>query len=335
MTLPRNVTKTFCCFGILTARFDIAQSTLSTQRASTARVSITALILPIPSIGGNDNDTFWGGLGNDRIEGGGGDDVVLGGEGNDIITDFGGNDILKGGPGNDAIDAGIGDDIIMGGDGKDFTNGGGNINETFAGPGDDFVIAGQGTDAVFGDSGDDWEEGGDQPDLLIGDSSTLFFDDHNLPGHDILIGQGGDDDYDMEGGDDIGVAGPGVEKNAGASGYDWITGVRDPQPQNADLALLIVNAPPVNETRDRYNEVEALSGWKFNDTLRGDSIIPSQVGGGGFIGCDALDQAGLDRIAGLDALVPPLAAGTATPTASVVANAVDQLLPVDWRFRLG
>ena len=59
------------------------------------------------------------------------------------------------------------------------------------------------TDAVFGDSGDDWEEGGDQPDLLIGDSSTLFFDDHNLPGHDILIGQGGDDDYDTEGGDDI------------------------------------------------------------------------------------------------------------------------------------
>jgi len=254
--------------------------------------------------GGNDNDTFWGGLGNDRIEGFSGDDIVLGGEGNDIITDFGGNDILKGGPGNDAIDAGVGDDIIMAGDGKDFTNGGGNINETFAGPGDDFAIAGQGTDAVFGDSGDDWEEGGDQPDLLIGDSSTLFFNDLNRPGHDILIGQGGDDDYDMEGGDDIGVAGPGVEKNAGASGYDWIIGVGDPQPQNADLSLLIVNAPPVNETRDRYNEVEALSGWKFNDKLRGDSIIPSQLGGGGFIGCDALDAAGVARINGLDALVP-------------------------------
>ncbi len=272
--------------------------------------------------GGNDNDTFWGGLGNDRIEGGAGDDVSLGGEGNDIITDFGGADILKGGPGNDAIDAGIGDDIIMGGDGKDFTNGGANFNETFSGPGDDFAIAGQGIDAVFGDSGDDWEEGGDQPDLLIGDSSTLFFDDHNLPGHDILIGQGGDDDYDMEGGDDIGVAGPGVEKVAGAAGYDWEIGLGDPQPQNADLELLIVNTPPVNETRDRYNEIEALSGWKFNDTLRGDNIIPSQVGGGGFIGCDALDQAGLDRIAGLDDLVPPLAAGTATPLASVVANSV-------------
>ena len=30
------------------------------------------------------------------------------------------------------------------------------------------------------------------------------------------------------------------------------------------------------------------------------------MGGGGFIGCDALDQDGLDRIAGLDALVPAL-----------------------------
>ncbi|MGJ0515397.1 MAG: choice-of-anchor D domain-containing protein [Methylomicrobium sp.] len=255
--------------------------------------------------GGNDNDTFWGGLGNDIIDGGAGDDVVLGGEGNDIITDFGGADFLKGGPGNDAIDGGIGDDIIIGGDGKDFINGGGNINETFAGPGDDFVIAGQGEDAVFGDGGNDWEEGGDMPDLLIGDSSTLFFNDFNRPGHDILIGQGGDDDYDMEGGDDIGVAGPGVEKVAGAAGYDWEIGLGDPQPQNADLSLLIVNTPPLNETRDRYNEIEALSGWKFNDILRGDSVIPSQVGGGGFIGCDALDAAGVARITNLNQLVTP------------------------------
>jgi len=256
--------------------------------------------------GGNDNDTFWGGLGDDKIEGGGGDDIALGGEGNDIITDFAGADILKGGPGNDAIDAGIGDDIIMAGDGKDFTNGGANINETFSGPGDDFAIAGQGEDAVFGDSGDDWEEGGDMPDLLIGDSSSLFFDDHNLPGHDILIGQAGDDDYDMEGGDDIGVSGPGIEKIAGAAGYDWEIGLGDPQPQDMDLALPLLGVPlPVNQVRDRFNEVEALSGWKFNDILRGDSIIPSQVTGGGFIGCDALDADGVARIAGLEVLVTP------------------------------
>ena len=268
--------------------------------------------------GGNDSDTFWGGLGNDIIEGGDGADIALGGEGNDIITDLAGDDVPKGGPGNDAIDGGPGLDIIMGGDGNDFTNGGANTNETFLGAGDDFAIAGQGLDAVFGDSGDDWEEGGDQPDLLIGDSSSLFFDDHNLPGHDILIGQGGDDDYDLEGGDDIGVAGPGVEKIAGASGYDWEIGLADPQAQDMDLAQVFVAGGVILPgVRDKFNEVEALSGWDFADTLRGDSIVPTAVGGGGFVGCDALDAAGVARIVGLDALVP--ASSLTVPSAPIIA----------------
>ena len=268
--------------------------------------------------GGNDNDTFWGGPGNDIIEGGGGADVALGGEGDDIITDLGGDDVPKGGPGNDAIDAGPGLDILMGGEGKDFTNGGANANETFGGADDDFIYLGQSLDAALGDSGDDWEEGGDQPDLLIGDSSNLFFqDDSQIPGHDILIGQGGDDDYDMEGGNDVGVAGQGIEKVAGASGYDFEIGQGDPGAQDADLALPI---PPLDilqvGVRDKFNEVEALSGWKFDDKLRGDDIVPAAVGGAGFIGCDALDQAGIDMIAGLDPLLPTLN----TPLADVVSG---------------
>ncbi|MDQ1059765.1 hypothetical protein QFZ23_003666 [Arthrobacter globiformis] len=258
--------------------------------------------------GGNDNDTFWGGEGNDIIEGGDGADIALGGEGDDIITDLAGDDVPKGGPGNDAIDAGPGLDILMAGDGKDFTNGGANANETFAGAGDDFVMLGQSLDAAFGDSGDDWEEGGDQPDLMQGDSGNLFFlDDSQKPGHDILIGQGGDDDYDMEGGDDIGLGGPGIEKVAGASGYDWEIGLGDPQPQNLDLDLPLVPLDILQtDVRDKFNEVEAASGWKFDDKIRGDDVVPSGVGGGGFIGCNVLDQAGLNRITGLDALVPDL-----------------------------
>ena len=257
--------------------------------------------------GGNDNDTFWGGLGNDVIEGGSGADIALGGEGDDIITDLAGDDVPKGGPGNDAIDAGPGLDIIMAGQGKDFTNGGANANETFAGDGDDFVYLGQSLDAAFGDSGDDWEEGGDQPDLMQGDSGNLFFlDDSQKPGHDILIGQGGDDDYDMEGGDDIGLGGSGIEKVAGASGYDWEIGQGEPQAQDMDLDLPIPGLDILQVgVRDKFNEVEALSGWKFDDILRGDDLVPTAVGGAGFIGCDVLDQAGLDRIDGLDALVPP------------------------------
>ncbi len=276
--------------------------------------------------GGNDNDTFWGGLGNDVIEGGSGADIALGGEGDDIITDLAGDDIPKGGPGNDAIDAGPGLDIIMAGQGKDFTNGGANANETFAGDGDDFVYLGQSLDAAFGDSGDDWEEGGDQPDLMQGDSGNLFFlDDSQAPGHDILIGQGGDDDYDMEGGDDIGLGGSGIEKVAGASGYDWEIGQGEPQAQDMDLDLPIPGLDILQAgVRDKFNEVEALSGWKFDDTLRGDDLVTAQVGGAGFIGCDVLDQAGLDRIDGLDALVPPLN----TPLATVVGQSASQFCPL-------
>ncbi len=275
--------------------------------------------------GGNDNDTFWGLDGNDVIEGGSGADIALGGKGDDRITDLAGDDVPKGGPGNDAIDAGPGLDIVMAGQGKDFTNGGANANETFAGDGDDFVYLGQSLDAAFGDSGDDWEEGGDQPDLMQGDSGNLFFlDDSQVPGHDILIGQGGDDDYDMEGGDDIGLGGSGIEKVAGASGFDWEIGQGEPQAQDMDLDLPIPGLDILQVgVRDKFNEVEALSGWNFDDTLRGDDLVPTAVGGAGFIGCDVLDQAGLDRIDGLDALVPDLN----TPLATVIAQSASQDCP--------
>ncbi|MDT7708998.1 MAG: hypothetical protein QOG20_4605 [Pseudonocardiales bacterium] len=278
-------------------------------------------------VGGNDNDTFWGNENNDRIEGGSGSDVALGGDGNDILTDLGGDDVSKGGPGNDAIDAGPGLDIIIAGAGKDFTNGGANANETFGGEGDDFIMLGQSLDSAFGDSGDDWQEGGDQPDLLQGDSGNLFFlDDSQKPGNDILIGQGGDDDYDHEGGDDIGLAGDGIEKVAGASGFDWQIGQGETRtlpdgsvvvvPQDLDLNLAIPADILTADVRDKFNEVEALSGYGAADKIRGDDVVPATAGGGGFIGCDVLDQAGLDRIAGLDPLIPPLT----TPLADVIAN---------------
>jgi len=271
--------------------------------------------------GGNDNDTFWGLAGNDVIEGGSGADVALGGEGDDIITDLAGDDVPKGGPGNDAIDAGPGLDILMGGTGKDFTNGGANANETFGGDGDDFIMLGESLDAAFGDSGDDYEEGGNQPDLMQGDSGNLFFlDDSQRPGSDILVGQGGDDDYDMEGGDDIGVGGPGVEKVAGASGYDWEIGIGDPQPQDMDLAIPLVPLDILQVgVRDKFNEVEALSGGNLNDTLKGDDVVPADVGGGGFIGCDVLDSAGVARITGLNQLVTTLPRALA-PTVAASAS---------------
>ena len=280
--------------------------------------------------GGSDTDTIMGNGGNDILQGNGGNDQILGGEGNDIITDTGGDDILKGGPGNDAIDGGIGNDLILGGDGNDVLAGGAGVNNVFGGPGDDFIMAGQGADVAQGDSGDDWIQGGDGSDLLYGDSASPFFDDHNTPGNDVLIGQAGDDTYIMEGGDDIAVAGPGVEKVFGGAGYDWSTGVMDPLPQDADLNLPLTGLPlPLNGLRDRFNEVEALSGGPFNDILRGDNTVPERIVGRGplavgLVGCDALDQAGVDRISGLAQIMPALT----TPSEPIVASAATYNCPL-------
>ena len=274
--------------------------------------------------GGNDNDTFWGGAGNDVIEGNGGDDIALGGDGNDVITDLSGADVLKGGPGNDALDGGIGDDIFMGGDGQDFINGGANDNESFAGPGNDFIIAGQGADAVFGDGGDDWIQGGSGQDLLIGDHSAPFFDDpaEAAPGNDIFVGQVGENDYDSEGGDDIMAQNAAVDRNAGAGGFDWAIHQYDTVGADDDMNINnnLVGVPiQVVVNRDRWQETEADSGSAFNDVIRGDDAVPSATGGAGFTGCDALDQAGIDRIVGLNALVTPAMLAASTTTAASVA----------------
>ena len=250
--------------------------------------------------GGVDNDTIWGNAGNDVIEGNNGDDIALGGKGDDIITDLNGADVPKGGPGNDAIDGGPGDDIPMGNAGSDFINGGANDNESFAGAGNDFIIAGQGADAVFGDGGDDWIQGGTGQDLLQGDHGAPFFDDpaEKAPGNDIFVGQPGENDYDAEGGDDIMAQNAAIDRNAGAGGFDWAIHQYDTVGGNDDLEInqQLAGLPLPNVVnRDRWQETEADSGSNFNDIIRGDAL-ERIVGGFGFSGCDALDQAGVDRI---------------------------------------
>jgi hypothetical protein len=281
-------------------------------------------------VGGNDNDTFWGGLADDIIDGNSGDDVALGGEGNDRITDSAGADVLKGGPGADAVDAGIGNDMLTGGDGKDLLNGGANDNETFAGPGNDFLIAGQGADAVFGDGGDDWIQGGTGQDLLIGDHGAPFFDDpaETAPGNDVFVGQPGENDYDAEGGDDIMTQNAAIDRNAGAGGYDWAIHQYDTVGADDDMEInnFLAGVPiQVVVNRDRWQETEANSGSAFDDVIKGTNDVPRTIGGGGFSGCDVLDQAGVDRIKGLAALLPPL---TDDP-APVVAASAAGACPID------
>ena len=88
------------------------------------------------------------------------------------------------------------------------------------------------------------------------------------------------------------LAGPGIEKNAGLAGFDWVTHARDPQAADADMDLkLIEEVGGIVTTRDRYQFVEGLSGWKFDDSLKGNDVVPAPE--------HSLDAAGIARITGL------------------------------------
>ena len=213
------------------------------------------------------------------MQGGDGNDNHIGGLGDDILLDTNGDDTLKGGDGNDTLSSGQGfaGDLNQGGRGNDFIDHD-DMAEAFAGPGDDWVLGGPEDDTVFGDDGDDWIEtgatvtgtGGGAFNLLQGDNGAPFQDDPNEPGHDVLIGYGGETDYDSEGGDDVMLLGPGIQRSEGMLGFDYATHDSDPAAADSDMDLTGLLPPSVETNKDRFDLVEALSGWNLNDTLRGD-----------------------------------------------------------------
>ena len=63
----------------------------------------------------------------------------------------------------------------------------------------------------------------------------------------------------------------GIQRAEGHFGFDWVTHRGDPLPANTDMGFTVaLPEGPVNNNRDRMDRVEALSGWNFNDILRGD-----------------------------------------------------------------
>ena len=307
----RTATRTCCCCASRTARSSTASSTPSTRRASTASPSTTARAGVDRIFGGNDNDTFWGGDGNDVIEGNGGDDVALGGDGNDIITDLGGADVLKGGPGNDAIDAGIGDDIIMGGDGQDFIERRRQRQRDVRRPRQRLRHRRPGRRRRLRRRRRRLDPGRLRPGPAPGRPRRAVLRRPGArpqPGNDIFVGQVGENDYDAEGGDDLMAQNAAIDRNAGAGGFDWAihqydtVGADDDMEINNNLAGLPIQ---VVVNRDRWQETEADSGSTFNDVIKGDDDVAERPSAAaGFTGCDALDQAGVDRITGLNAIVP-------------------------------
>jgi hypothetical protein len=99
-----------------------------------------------------------------------------------------------------------------------------------------------------------------------------------------------------------------IEKNVGSGGFDWSIHQYSPVGADDDMRLgaILGLAQPVVVNRDRWQETEAVSGSKLNDVIKGDDLVPSTLGGAGFTGCDVIDAAGQARIAGLNAILPPL-----------------------------
>ena len=254
------------------------------------------------------DDTIWGDGGNDRLEGGTGNDQIHGGEGDDIITDTFGDDNLKGGLGNDAINAGDGIDLYLGDFGQDYLIGGDDDEqEGFAGPGDDFMYAGDALDEVSGNEGDDWIDGGLADDTLQGDNGDPLELDA-IGGHDVIIGNSGSEDLHGEGGNDVMVLDSGgIELVEGMVGFDWATHKGDTQPANSDLGVLPVAIPPPlpEDVRDQFKLTEALSGWQYNDILRGDDRLAADMVG------HELTSDDFGLVNGLAGLLP---AGTTTFT---------------------
>ncbi|MFX0547297.1 peroxidase family protein [Roseovarius sp. S1116L3] len=251
------------------------------------------------------DDGIWGDDGDDFIQSGFGVDLVNGGGGNDIILDAGDEgDFLKGEDGDDVMMSANGLDILMGGDGKDAISLGVDASEVFGGEGDDFILGGAGADFLMGNEGNDWIEAGAGFDVTAGDNSELFFNSKIL-GHDVMFAGSDEHDFDAESGDDIMVQGSSVMRNEGMFGFDWSTFQGMANDAYADMRIPIFTTVQQDILRNRFDRVEALSGWDNNDTLIGDDRVASGTGEAieNDFTNDGLNQEGIDRIDGLSDLV--------------------------------
>ncbi len=265
-------------------------------------------------VAGGGDDSVWAMGGDDTIEAGYGVDKIHGGEGNDIITnsgtDIGEVDMLHGEAGDDVIHGGSGLALVFGNEGRDYLVAGPDGKEVFGGTGNDFIMGGEGGDFLLGNEGDDWIEAGPGFDTTAGDNSELNFNS-TIIGHDVMFAGQDEHDFDAESGDDIMVQGESVMRNEGMFGYDWSTYKGSNKAADADLLTPIFTTDEQDILRNRFDQVEALSGWDKNDVLKGDNRgdpnaepVPGANADSTFRS-NELDEAGIARIAGLNRIVTP------------------------------
>lgn len=120
---------------------------------------------------------------------------------------------------------------------------------------------------MLGNEGDDWLEGGNGFDVIAGDNSELFFNS-SIIGHDVMFAGQNEQDFDAESGDDIMVQGASVMRNEGMWGFDWAIHKGSTVAADADLLRPIFTTDEQDILRNRYDAVEALSGWDKNDVIR-------------------------------------------------------------------
>lgn len=178
-------------------------------------------------IGGDGNDTLFGGIGHDSLLGDIGDDLFYGGIGHDTIEAGDGNDISYGDAGDDTIRFGAGNDTVYGGDGNDRIDDAFSISLTgnnllYGGTGNDTLWAGDDADTLYGDEGTDLLNGEAGNDLLYGgaDNDDLF----GGTDHDTLHGDAGDDTLSGESGNDVAYGGTGNDALNGGVGLDTLYG---------------------------------------------------------------------------------------------------------------
>lgn len=248
------------------------------------------------------DDALWGDGGDDYLNGGAGADQVFGGDGNDIIEDTFGDNFLRGERGHDVVSSSRGINLLFGGQGRDALLVGQDAGEAFGGEGNDFILGGSGGDNLLGNEGNDWIEGGEGFDVISGDNSELFFNS-TIIGHDVAWGQGNDQDYDLESGDDIALSGIGVQRFEGMFGFDWASAKYDVAGANWDFNIPIFTSVPAEILRDRFDLMEAMSGWKHDDVMLGDNRggTAGDTDPNASFDDHVLDAAGINRIEGLRA----------------------------------
>jgi Ca2+-binding RTX toxin-like protein len=223
--------------------------------------------------------------------------------------------MLHGEEGNDVIHGGSGLALVFGNEGHDYLIAGPDGKEVFGGTGNDFILGGEGDDFLLGNEGDDWLEAGNGFDTTAGDNSELNFNS-TIIGHDVMFAGNNEHDFDAESGDDIMVQGESVMRNEGMFGYDWSIHKGNSEAADSDLLTPIFTTDEQDILRDRFDQVEALSGWNKNDVLKGDNRgdqnaeTPPPGANGDAVETtftnNELTQAGIERIAGLRELLGQL-----------------------------